>query len=275
MSLSIRANTPSTLDLTIVVPLKDEAGNLERLAREIALALDATSYSWECVWVDDGSRDGSPAELRRLSAADARHRVLTLDRNHGQSAALATGFAHARGRLFATLDADGQSDPADLPRLADQLLANGLDLVNGWRVHRHDSRIRKLSSRVANDFRNRLTDDAVHDVGCAVRVMRREVVDGIPLFHGAHRFLPTLVRMNGFSRMAEVPVHHRPRGAGISKYGIRNRLWVGIGDTLMIRWLRRRAVAPVTLRVEAAAPRERTAPVTATRGWPRTAEVEA
>lgn len=247
MQLSIRASAPPTLDLSVVVPLKDESGNLERLAREVTAALARTRYTWECIWVDDGSTDDSVVELERICAGYDRHRMLVLDRNRGQSAALASGFAHARGRLLATLDADGQNDPADLPRLADHLLVQDLDLVNGWRVRRRDGGVRRISSRIANGFRNRLTAETVRDVGCAVRVVRREALDGVPLFHGMHRFLPTLVRLNGYARMAELPVNHRPRAWGASKYGIGNRLWVGIGDTFMVRWLSRRAVAPVVL----------------------------
>lgn len=249
MLLSIRTNAVSTLDLSIVVPLRDEAGNLERLAGEIEDAMLPSGYAWECIWVDDGSRDDSFEELLRIQARAVCHRVLTLDRSHGQSAALAVGFQRARGRLVATIDADGQSDPADLVRLADHLAVGNLDLVNGVRLHRHDTRIRKVSSRIGNAFRNRLTAESVRDVGCSVRVLRRESVDGIPLFHGMHRFLPTLIRMNGFQRVDELPVNHRARRHGQSKYGIRNRLWVGIGDTLMIRWLRLRAVAPLVLQV--------------------------
>lgn len=244
MPLSIELRTPPALDLSIVVPLRDEAGNLDALAREVEQAMADCAFSWECIWVDDGSADGSLDELWRIVGRDGRHRVLVLDRNHGQSAAMTIGFAHARGRLLATLDADRQSDPADLPRLVAHLDRGGLDLVNGWRERRHDSRVRKLSSRIANGFRNRVTHEAVRDVGCSVRVMRREAVDGIPVFHGMHRFLPTLVRMNGHSRIDELPVNHRPRARGRSKYGIHDRLWVGIGDTLMIRWLWRRSVAP-------------------------------
>ncbi len=245
MPLSVDATAELAVDLSVVIPLKNEAGNLEPLAREVERALSNSPYRWECLWVDDGSVDESLAELHRIAAHDSRHRVLVLERNAGQAAAMSVGFAHARGRLLSTLDADGQSDPADLPRLAAHLDANDLDLVNGWRQRRRDSGIRRISSRVANAFRNRLTGEAVRDVGCSVRVMRREAVDGIPLFHGMHRFLPTLIRLNGFTKRDELPVHHRPRMQGLSKYGVHNRLWVGIGDTLMIRWLARRAVAPV------------------------------
>jgi glycosyltransferase involved in cell wall biosynthesis len=244
MPLSVDATAELAVDLSVVIPLKNEAGNLEPLAREVERALSNSPYRWECLWIDDGSVDASLAELQRIAAYDSRHRIVVLERNAGQAAAMSVGFSHARGRLLATLDADGQSDPADLPRLAAHLDARQLDLVNGWRQRRRDSGIRRISSRIANAFRNRLTGESVRDVGCSVRVMRREAVDGIPLFHGMHRFLPTLIRMNGFTRRDELPVHHRPRMRGVSKYGVHNRLWVGIGDTLMIRWLARRAVAP-------------------------------
>jgi dolichol-phosphate mannosyltransferase len=235
---------PASLDVSIVIPVKDEAANLVRLASEIEAAMRTTRWSWECVWVDDGSTDETLALIMRLAAADRNHRFVELERNYGQSAALAAGFVYSRGAMLATMDGDGQNDPADLPRLIQLLVDSNLHLVNSYRERSQFGLVRRLSSRVANAFRNRLTGEHIRDVGCSTRVVRRECLEGILVFKGMHRFLPTLVRLNGYDRTAEVPVHHRGRWKGTSKYGISNRLWVGIADTLAVRWMSHRLAAP-------------------------------
>ncbi len=164
-------------------------------------------------------------------------RVLRLTENCGQSAALDAGFRAARGSVVATIDADLQNDPADLPRLLAAL--DGADVVNGVRLRRHDPIGRRLSSRLANVFRNWLTNETVTDVGCSLRVMRARYLRRIKLYRGMHRFLPTLLRMEG-ARVIELPVRHRPRRRGRSKYGVANRLWVGLGDAFAVRWMQRR-----------------------------------
>ena len=222
--------------LSVVIPIKNEEGTIRALALEIDQALGAVDYAWEAVWVDDGSTDQSLTILRSLPAP---HRWLTFDRNHGQSAAFAAGFRAARGEWIGTLDGDGQNDPKDLPRQLAHALAESVDMVNGIRAKRADNGIRKLSSKLANGFRNLITGRTVTDVGCSTRVMRHRCVDDLPFFHGYHRFLPTLVVMNGYS-FAEIPVNHRPRSAGRSKYGINNRLWSGLRDCFGVRWLRTR-----------------------------------
>jgi glycosyltransferase involved in cell wall biosynthesis len=189
--------------------------------------------------VDDGSRDASLSRLREIASQDARVRVLRLDRNRGQSAALEAGFRRARGEAVATLDADLQNDPADLPRLL--ALLDGADLINGVRTPRHDAWQRRLSSFVANGFRNRLTGENVSDVGCSLRVMRSHYLRRVKLRRGLHRFLPTLLRMEG-ARVIEVPVSHRARRFGRSKYGIHDRLFSGLVDVLAVRWMQRRAL---------------------------------
>jgi glycosyltransferase involved in cell wall biosynthesis len=233
---------PATLELSVVVPVKDEVENVAELAGEISAALDAAPWAWECVWVDDGSTDGTAGALARVAGADRRHRVVTLAGNFGQSAAMAAGFSSARGELLATLDGDGQSDPRDVPTLVALLRARRADMVNGVRARRRDGLVRRISSRVANGFRNWLTRESVTDVGCSVRVMRREVVRHLLVFRGMHRFLPTLARLNGAETILEVPVNHRPRLRGRTKYGVGNRLWVGLADAFAVRWLQARAV---------------------------------
>ncbi len=236
--------SPPSLDVSVVIPVHDEEANVMRLAREIASALSATRWSWECVWVDDGSRDNTLAVITKLCAVDDHHRFVVMERNYGQSAALSAGLEFSRGALIAMIDGDGQNDPADLPDLIDTLTGENLDLVNSFRARSRFGPVRRLSSRIANGFRNRMTGENVRDVGCSMRVMRREYLEGIPVFKGMHRFLPTLLRMNGCRRIAEVPVTHRARWAGKSKYGISNRLWVGIADTLAVRWMARRMISP-------------------------------
>ncbi len=227
------------INLSVVVPVYNEAENVSPLAAEISSVLDPLDILWECIWVNDSSADGTAAALEALCRNSATHRCVTLPRNSGQSAALAVGFRVARGGLIATMDGDGQNDPSDIPLLLTRLEQGDVDMVNGVRAKRRDSRVRLLSSRIGNGFRNRLTGDRVTDVGCSMRICRREFLISLPVFKGMHRFLPTLARMKG-CRITEIPVRHRPRLHGQSKYGIGNRLWVGLADTLAVRWMQRR-----------------------------------
>jgi glycosyltransferase involved in cell wall biosynthesis len=225
--------------LSVVVPAFDEEENLPTLHREISAALDKVAKPAEIVFVDDGSRDGSLRAMQELAAEDPRVRVVALDGNHGQSAALEAGFRAVRGEVVATLDADLQNDPADIPRLLAHL--DRADVVNGVRADRRDTRVRKLSSRIGNGFRNWATGESVTDVGCSLRVMRAAPLRRVKLFRGMHRFLPTLLRMEGATVM-EVPVSHRPRIHGQSKYGIGNRLFTGLRDVFAVRWMQSRAL---------------------------------
>jgi len=229
----------SSPDVSVVVPVFDEEPNLEPLVREIGAAFAGIDY--ELLVVDDGSRDQSATTLQRLAAAEPRLRALRHDRNYGQSAALATGFQAARGERLVTLDGDLQNDPADAPRLLARL-DEGWDVVSGVRQRRQDSFVRKVSSRIANGVRRRVLDDGISDVGCSLKAYRTRVLKRLPPFHGMHRFLPALARMEG-ARITEMPVNHRPRRFGRSKYGIGNRLWRGIADLFGVWWLQRRWVA--------------------------------
>ena len=227
--------------LSVVVPLLDESGSLEALHREITLAMERLEIPWEVVFVDDGSRDSSPVVLSCLSAADRRVRVVTLARNYGQSTAMMAGVEAARGERIATLDADGQNDPADLVAMWEAVARGGPDGVIGVRRRRADSWVRRISGRVANRVRNRVLGDSTTDVGCSTRILPRRALLEAHRFEGMHRFLPLLVRAAGYE-LAEMPVHHRPRATGASKYGVRNRLGRGIADMLMVRRLLRRSV---------------------------------
>jgi dolichol-phosphate mannosyltransferase len=239
----IRAGRISNLRVTIVVPVFDEAANISSLASEIDATMSSLPIPWECVWVDDGSTDETPALLSGLCGIRHNHRLVVLECNQGQSAALAAGFAECTTPLIATMDGDGQNDPADLRRMIDLILSEDLDVVGGYRTNRH-SVVRSITSRIANGFRNAVTRDSVRDVGCSLRVMRSEYLDGIPVFKGMHRFLPTLMRFNGCERQRVIPVSHRRRTGGRSKYGTWNRLWVGIADTFAVRWWSKRMVIP-------------------------------
>jgi dolichol-phosphate mannosyltransferase len=222
--------------LSLVIPAYNEAGNIAVLAREIDQAMARLGEPWEAIWVDDGSTDATIEALRALGPP---HRYLRFGANRGQSAALCAGIRAARGEWVGTLDADGQNDPADIVRQLAHARAHGADMVNGVRVSRRDSWVRRWSSKIANAYRRALLHDSVTDVGCSTRVMRRELLTDLPFFHGMHRYLPTLVAMRG-GTIDELPVAHRPRTAGVSKYGIGNRLWAGLEDVRGMRWLRSR-----------------------------------
>jgi len=239
----ISNQTPQwNLDLSIIVPVKDEAENVMNLAEELETAMASVSYSWECIWVDDGSTDDTLGQLKELNQRRPQHQYIVLSRTYGQAAALYTGFCSAQGRLLATLDGDGQNDPEDLPILINRLVQDGLDMVQGVRQKRKDTFVRKASSRIANAFRNSFTGENITDVGCSLRVFRHVCVTHLPVFKGLHRFLPTLIRNQGYSKIIEIPVRHRPRKYGCTKYGIHNRLWVGLMDTFAVRWMQTRMV---------------------------------
>jgi glycosyltransferase involved in cell wall biosynthesis len=226
--------------LSVVIPAYNEAANVELCYRELVEVLEAEGRPFEVVFVDDGSTDGTAEALRRIARADGRVRVVRLRRNAGQTAALDAGFRAARGAVVVTMDADLQNDPRDIPKLLAAL--PGRDAVCGWRVDRHDPWAKRLASRVANRVRDRFTRDGVHDTGCTLKAFRREALQRLHLYRGMHRFLPALLQMEGF-RVTEVPVSHRPRRAGTSKYGNWERLWAGLADLWAVRWMARRRLS--------------------------------
>ncbi len=225
--------------LSAVVPAYNEVECIPVLVAELRAALDATMLAWELVLVNDGSSDGTGDAMGAEAAADTRVRVLHLERNAGQSAALAAGLSRARGDVLVTLDADLQNDPADIPALLVAL--EQADVVSGVRAKRHDSWIRLVSSRVANATRRAALGDSVTDIGCSLKAYRREVLEGLPMFVGVHRFLPALCSFRG-ARVVEMTVSHRARTRGVSKYGMGNRLWRGIHDLIGVSWLKHRMV---------------------------------
>jgi len=229
------------MDLSLVIPVFDEQDNVQPLLDEVRAALDGR-FDYEVIFVDDGSRDATLARLTALKADCPRLRVLHHRHNAGQSAALLSGLRAARAPWVATLDGDGQNDPADIPALYEVALADdGLWLVGGWRRRRRDTWLKRLSSRVANRVRAALLGDATPDSGCGLKLLRREAVLQLPRFDHMHRFLPALVLREG-GAVRSVPVNHRPRARGASKYGLFNRLWIGIVDLLGVMWLRRRGL---------------------------------
>jgi dolichol-phosphate mannosyltransferase len=238
--LNPRSPVSLPCDVSLVIPVHNEEENLPILAAEIAAALAGLGRSYEVLWIDDGSTDGSLEALGRIAARDPRARVLRLARSAGQSAALAAGFRSARGEIVVTLDADLQNDPGDIPRLLAEIAAPpGWDLVSGVRTRRRDNWVRRLSSGVANGVRNWATGEHVTDVGCSLKAYRAEYLRRVPMFQGMHRFLPTLVRLDG-ARIREVPVNHRPRLHGKTKYSISNRLFRSLADLFAVRWMERR-----------------------------------
>jgi dolichol-phosphate mannosyltransferase len=241
LAASLDTSSTRGLDVSVVIPVCNEQENVEPLAREIHDALEGR-YSYETIFVDDGSTDGTAAAVRA-----ARHAVRS-----GQSAAVATGVRDARAAWIATLDGDGQNDPADIPKLLDVARSSGsaqLRLVMGNRTTRRDTWLRRLSSRVANGVRGGLLKDGTPDTGCGIKVFDRAVFMDMPRFNHMHRFMPALFQREGYE-VTSVPVNHRERTRGTSKYGLHNRLWVGIVDLFGVMWLLRRVSRRVPVREE-------------------------
>jgi dolichol-phosphate mannosyltransferase len=227
------------IDLSVVLPVYNEAENIAILMGEIRAALESLGIVWEVVAVDDGSTDATPRVLREQKRVDPELRILTLEKNSGQTAALDAGWRAARGRMVVSLDSDLQNDPADIPMMIELLEREGADMVIGIRVKRIDSWSKRVQSKIGNGVRNWITGDRITDTGCSLKLARREVVERVKLFSGMHRFLPTLARIEGY-RVVEVPVNHRARRFGVSKYGAMNRAMRGLADCLAVRWMSRR-----------------------------------
>lgn len=230
-------------DLAVVIPVKDEEGNVRPLLDEIAQALRGRRF--ETVCVDDGSTDGTAAELRVAQRAYPWLRVVRHARSCGQSTATLSGVRAARAPWIVTLDGDGQNPPAEIVTLIAARDDDGgtVDMVAGQRVRRHDNWIRRVSSRIANGIRARLLRDGISDTGCSLKLFKRDAYLALPYFDHMHRFLPALVQRHG-GRVITAPVSHRPRERGESKYGFHNRLWPGLIDLAGVMWLQRRTRLP-------------------------------
>ena len=227
----------TVLDLTVLLPVFNEKDNLIFLLDEIKAALGSLNKSYEILFVDDGSTDGSRELLRELEAGHSQVRVIEFDGNFGQSAALGAGFREARGEVVVTLDSDGQNDPADIPKLLKLLEAESADAVCGVRARRIDSWQKRAASKFANWVRNQVSGDSIQDTGCSLKAFRKECLNDFFYFKGMHRFFPTLLRMSGY-KVVEAHVNHRPRTRGLSKYSTRNRLIHPFLDLLAVRWMK-------------------------------------
>ncbi|MDO8140327.1 MAG: glycosyltransferase family 2 protein [Candidatus Brocadiales bacterium] len=222
-------------DISIIIPLYNEVVNIEPLGHSIIKAMQGRNY--EVVFVDDGSTDGSPKKLDEWCAQHTNFHTLHFKKNAGQTAAMDAGFKHAAGKFVVSMDADLQNDPADIPKLLEKL--NTYDMVCGWRQKRNDPWIKRISSKVANCIRNKLSREDIRDTGCSLKAYRRECLGHIKLYNGMHRFLPTLFKMEGFT-VTEIVVNHYPRKFGKSKYGISNRAFRAFADLLVVRWMKKR-----------------------------------
>jgi len=239
----LNMNAVSKAALAVVVPVHNEADNVLPLLEEIQAALEGR-WEYEVLYVDDASSDDTARQLADALGRFPRLRVFRHRVRAGQSSAIATGVRRARARLIATLDGDGQNDPADIAvllrcRAAEIASGPGPLLIVGWRRERHDSWLRRMSSRIANSYRSRLLGDATPDTGCGLKLFEREAFLQLPYFDHMHRFLPALFLRQG-GRVVSVPVRHRPRLRGQSHYGVSNRLWVGLVDVAGVAWLHRR-----------------------------------
>jgi glycosyltransferase involved in cell wall biosynthesis len=230
--------------LSVVVPVHNEERNVAPLLAELAGVLDGLEDGWEAVFVDDGSTDGTFGALTRLHAERDNVRVVRLRRNFGKAAALAAGFEHSRGDVVVTIDGDGQDDPAEIPRLLAKL-DEGFDLVSGWKTRRRDPLARRLLSRVFNATASWVSGLRLHDVNCGLKAYRAEVAHGLNLYGELHRFLPVLAHQEGY-RVAELPVNHRPRLHGRSRYGI-ERYLRGFLDLLTVSFMGRYRHRPLHL----------------------------
>ena len=242
-------DTPARPRLSVVVPVFNEEENIRPLVEEITAALGETpaTQPYEIIYVNDGSTDNSLDELRKLQNEVPQLRVLSHAQSCGQSTAVHTGVTAARADWIATLDGDGQNVPADIPALFAKAVAakpeDNLHMVAGWRTQRKDTWLKRVSSKIANAVRSRMLKDDTPDTGCGLKVFRRDTFLQMPYFDHMHRYLPALVKRAG-GRSISVPVQHRPRERGVSKYGFHNRLWVGIVDLFGVNWLLRRAKLP-------------------------------
>ena len=225
--------------LSVVAPAFNEQDNVRPLVEQIAAAMAELPGNWEIVIANDCSEDNTESVLKELMTEFPQLRVVTLNKRTGQTAAVDAAIRNSHGAHIGMLDADLQNDPAELPRMLKLILDGECDMVNGWRKERNDPWIRLVSTKVANGVRNWLTNETIHDSACGLKVYKRECISNIKLFTGMHRFLPTLIKMQGYT-VKEIPVNHRPRTAGVAKYGVWNRIFKAFVDCFAIRWMQSR-----------------------------------
>jgi glycosyltransferase involved in cell wall biosynthesis len=236
---------PPPPEITVLVPVLDEADTVEELARRVAAALDGLGRRFELVFVDDGSRDGTPQRILAARERDSRVRLVRLRRNFGKAAAISAGFDHSNGELIVTMDGDLQDDPDELPRMLETLEAGGFDLVSGWKRDRQDPLGKTLPSRLFNWATRRLAQVDLHDFNCGFKVYRREVLEQVPIYGELHRYIPVLASRRGF-RIGELAVRHHARRSGVSKYGW-DRLYKGLLDLLTVLFITKYTRRPLHL----------------------------
>jgi glycosyltransferase involved in cell wall biosynthesis len=227
--------------LSLVIPCYNEQENVPTLLQRVEIALAQIGKPFEVILVDDGSTDSTPQLLADAMKRLPWLRVIRMAKNGGQSAAFEAGFQAARGEIIATIDADLQNDPEEIPRLLTLLDEKKVDMITGWRKERQDTAFRRWQSRQANRIRNWITQETVNDSASSLKIYRAPAIKGIKLFRGAHRYFPTLVKMRG-GTVFETPVKHSHRFAGTAKYGFRNRAFVGIADLFGVRWMKKRSL---------------------------------
>jgi dolichol-phosphate mannosyltransferase len=227
------------IDISVVVPVYNEEENLPVLIPQIAEVLRPLGKTYEMIFVDDGSKDRSRRLLKEMAPHYPQIRVLGFKKNCGETAAGAAGLKEARGEIVITIDADLQNDPKDIPRMLEYL--RDYDMVTGWRQKREDSWVKRITSKIANRIRNGLSGEEIQDSGCTFRAYKRECLQNLKLYKGMHRFIPTLVKMEGY-RVIEIPIAHHPRRFGVSKYTTWNRMWRAFIDLLAVKWMKSRHI---------------------------------
>jgi dolichol-phosphate mannosyltransferase len=230
----------SSIDLSIIAPAYNERECITPLIERIAEVFVPSNLRFEAIIVDDASTDGMDEILQKLALAYAWLRIVRLEKNSGQTAAMDAGFHAARGKVWGTVDADMQNDPAEILRLM-PMLSDSVDMVNGWRKKRSDSVLRKIQTRIANGIRNRVSGENIEDSACSLKVYKRKCLDGLTLYKGMHRFFPTLVKMRGYT-VIEVPVSHHSRLHGTTKYKFGSRVFRAFVDLLAVLWMKKRAL---------------------------------
>ena len=227
------------IDVSIVVPVYNEEENLPILIPQIVETIAPLGKSYEMIFIDDGSTDGSRMVIKEMISKFPELHLIGFKKNCGETAAGAAGLRGAKGKVVITLDADLQNNPGDIPKMLEYL--KEYDMVTGWRQKREDSWVKKITSRIANGIRNWLSGEKIRDSGCTFRAYKRECLQDIKLYKGMHRFMPTLVKMEGF-RVIEIPIAHYPRKFGVSKYTTWNRMWRAFVDLLAVRWMKSRHI---------------------------------
>jgi glycosyltransferase involved in cell wall biosynthesis len=233
-------NEKRKIDISVVVPVYNEEKNLPILILQLAEVLNRLRKAYEMVFVDDGSTDGSRKILKEMILEYPQIRILGFKKNCGETAAGAAGIKESRGEIVITIDADLQNDPRDIPTML-EYLKEEYDMVTGWRQKRDDSWVKQITSKIANKIRNGLSGESIQDSGCTFRAYKRECLQDLKLYKGMHRFMPTLVKMEGF-RVIEIPIAHHPRRFGESKYNTWNRMWRAFVDLLAVKWMKSRSI---------------------------------